>query len=46
MVIGIGSMVGVVALAARAEILGLFAGVGIAAAIYLVQTRTASAKAR
>ena len=42
MVIGIGSMVGVVALAAHAEIIGLFAGVGIAAAIYLVQTRAAA----
>jgi basic amino acid/polyamine antiporter, APA family len=46
MVIGIGSMVVLVAMAARMEILGLFAGVGIAAAIYLVQTRAASVRSR
>jgi APA family basic amino acid/polyamine antiporter len=46
MVIGIGSMVALVAMAAHAEIIGLFAGVGIAAAIYLVQTRAALARSR
>lgn len=46
MVVGIGSMVALVAMAARAEIIGLFAGVGIAAAIYLVQTRAALARSR
>jgi amino acid transporter len=46
MVIGIGSMFALVAMAARAEIIGLFAGVGIAAAIYVVQTRAALARSR
>ena len=44
MVIGIGSMIGLVAMASRAEIIGLFAGIGIAAGIYLVQTRAAIAR--
>jgi APA family basic amino acid/polyamine antiporter len=46
MVIGIGSMFALVAMASRAEIIGLLAGVGIAAAIYLVQTRAARARSR
>jgi hypothetical protein len=38
-VVATGSMVGLIAMAARAEILGLFAVIGMSSAIYLVQTR-------
>jgi basic amino acid/polyamine antiporter, APA family len=45
-VVGIGSMLVMIALASRAEILGLFAVIGGSAAIYLVQTRFREAKHR
>jgi basic amino acid/polyamine antiporter, APA family len=38
-VIGIGSMLGVIALGSRQEILGLVALIGLSATVYLVQTR-------
>jgi amino acid transporter len=44
--IGIASMIALVALAARAEILGLFVVVAVAAALYVVGTRIASARTR
>jgi len=44
--IGIASMVGVVALAARGEIIGLFAVVALAAVLYVVGARVAAARAR
>ena len=42
--VGMGSMLALVALAARMEIIGLAAAIAIAAAIYLVQTRGALAR--
>ena len=43
-VVGIGSMVALIALASRAEIIGLAASIAIAAGIYLVQTRAVPAR--
>jgi basic amino acid/polyamine antiporter, APA family len=43
--LGIASMIGLVALAARAEIIGLFVVIAVAAALYLIGTRVASARA-
>ena len=43
-VVGIGSSIGLVALAARMEIVGLAAAIAIAVAIYLVQTRVVPAR--
>ena len=45
-VVGIGSCVALIVLAARMEILGLFATIAVAAAIYLVQTRATPARGR
>jgi APA family basic amino acid/polyamine antiporter len=46
MAIGIGSMLALIAMASRAEIIGLVAALGIAASIYLVQTRSMLARSR
>ena len=43
-VVGIGSSAALIVLAARMEILGLFATIAVAAAIYLVQTRATLAR--
>jgi APA family basic amino acid/polyamine antiporter len=43
-VVGIGSMLAMIALASRAEILGLAAMVGASALIYVVQTRSMAAR--
>jgi hypothetical protein len=44
MVVGITSMLVLIALASRAEIIGLFAVVGVSAIVYLVQARSALAR--
>ncbi len=41
MVVGVGSMLVMIALASRAEIFGLFAVLAVSATVYLVQSRTA-----
>jgi len=43
-VVGIGSMLAMIALASRAEIVGLLAMVGASALIYVVQTRSLAAR--
>ena len=43
-VVGIGSSIALIVLAARMEILGLFATIAVAATIYLVQTRALAAR--
>ena len=44
MVVGITSMLVMIALASRAEIIGLFAVIGVSAIVYLVQARSALAR--
>jgi len=43
-VVGIGSCIALIVLAARMEIIGLFATIAAAAAIYVTQTRMVAAK--
>ncbi|MGA7157259.1 MAG: amino acid permease [Acidobacteriaceae bacterium] len=46
MVVGVGSMLALIALASRTEIIGLFVVIGASAAIYLIQTRYAPSHRR
>jgi hypothetical protein len=45
MVVGIGSMVALIALASREEIIGLLVLIGVCVAVYLLQARVAALQA-